>query len=87
MDKAERIDAENRFVENPEACLFIDAPSSILWDRYSTTTLARHLYRLWYGSDPRSDLLAGECGPHCHNPRHRVVKGPFSGESPERRAS
>ena len=78
MDRAERIDAENRFVEDPDACLLIDG-RAVYHRGGQTLTLTRRLYALWYNRtlSPDEILTPGTCGPRCHNPRHRVVKGPF----------
>lgn len=77
MDRGERLDAENRFIENPDDCLIIEG-RAVYYKNGSVRTITRRLYELWYGKPPapESSLYPGPCGPTCHNPRHRVVKGP-----------
>ena len=77
MDRAERLDAENQFVENPDDCLIIEGRATFA-RKGQMFTLTRRLYELWYGKPPGLGvvLYPGPCGPTCHNPRHRVVKGP-----------
>lgn len=79
MDRGERLDAENRFIENPDDCLFVDGkPVYYVKGTNAARTLTRRLYELWYGHapDPEFMLYPGPCGPACQNPRHRVLKGP-----------
>lgn len=75
MDRAERIDAENRFVTDSDACLIIEG-RAVYHRGGQTLSLTRRLFALWYNRTLPDDVILapGPCGPRCHNPRHRVAR-------------
>jgi len=78
LDRSEFLAAERQFAEDPDRCILMEGNPRI-YKNYIPTPLARRLWEIWQGVplDPTYLLFAGPCGKNCHNPTHRIKKGPY----------